>query len=175
MDGHIAFLLAAVVVQLFLAADEVRSLVSADDTIGHLHTLSTDVIGLISTLLTAVYGHRLRRIRRSLRRVERSLQVDIGGGGGGGVDVADGAGRSVPVYCNRAWLAAAVAAFGYLKFSQLMQSNGGEQGAYVTAAVALICTVSMAGNYYVIVMFVDHVLLTKRSDNHHASSYIDLI
>lgn len=157
MDGHVALLLAAVVVQLFLAADEVRSLVSADDAIGHLHTLSTDVTGVISTLLTAAYGHRLRRVRHSLRRVERSLQIDIGSGGG------CGGGGSVPVYRNRAWLAAAVAAFGYLKFGQLMQSNGGEQGAFATAVTALLCTASMAGNYYVIVMFVDHVLLTKRS------------
>lgn len=174
MDGHVAFLLAAVAVQLFLAADEVRSLMLADDAMGHLHTLSTDVIGVISTLLTAVYSHRLRRVRHSLRRVERSLQIDFGGGGVIGIRDGGGGGGgcwSVPVYCNRAWLAAAVTAFGYLKYGQLMQSDdvgGGEQGVYATVASAVLCTVSMAGNYYVIVMFVDHVLLMKRSVYDHS-------
>lgn len=162
MDGQAAILTAAIAVQLYSATDEVRSLL-ADDTVGHLQTLSMNAVSVISTLLTVVRTVRLRRIRRSMRRVERSLQAPPATDGFPGTD-----GRHWPAeYRSRACLAVAVTVFGYLKYGQLMFESaagggGGGGNAYTTAAVALLRTVSVAGNYYVTVMFVDHVILAKR-------------
>lgn len=151
-----------IAVQLYSAFDEIRSLLDDEDTAVHLQTLSTNAIGVGSTLLTALHGARLRRIRCTLHRVERSLHGtatvaddDISGHGG--------AGGWTYGYHARAWLTLAVAAYSYLKYCQLTVSGGYGKSAYVTAAVTLLRTVSMAGHYYVTVMYVGHVFLVKRS------------
>lgn len=157
MDGQTAILTAVIVVQLYSTADEVRSLLADNDSVGHLQTLSTNAVSVISTSLTVACGVRLRRIRCSLERVEQSLQLSAAVN-----NVARVTSCRWPVeYRNRAWLAVAVTAFGYLKYGQLMESKFAEN-AYKTAAVALLSTVSVAGNCYVTVMFVDYVELAKR-------------
>lgn len=157
MDGHTAILTAFVVVQLYSAADEIRSMLTDDETVGHLQTLSANTVSVISTSLTVACGVRLRRVRGSLERIERSLQLPAPVD-----DVAGLAGCHWPVeYRNRAWLTAAVTAFGCLKYGQLTESKF-SGNAYRTATVALLSTVSVAGKYYVTVMFVDHVELAKR-------------
>lgn len=165
MDGHSALLWAAIAVQLYSAVDEVRSLLlmgtdgggggggdddDDDDVASHLQTLSTNTISAISTLLTVVRGAQLRRTRQSLDRIERSLRT-VGATGTGGR-------RHV-----RVWSALAVAAFGYLKYGQLTETRGTAGKPYASVVAALVCTVSAAGNYYVTVMFVDHVILANRS------------
>lgn len=158
MDSQTTMLTAVIAIQLYSAADEVRSLLADNDSIGHFQTLSTNAVSVISTLLTVACRVRLRRIRCSLERVEQSLQPSAAMVN----DVARVTGYHWPVeYCNRAWLTVAVTAFGFLKYGQLMESNVGGN-AYKTAVVALIRTVSVAGNYYVTVMFVDQVVLAKR-------------
>lgn len=156
MDGHVMLLCIVIVAQIYLATDEVKSLLDDKDVVGHLHTLSTNAISVISTSLTALCTARLRLIRHSLERVEKSLQM-------------------VTVYHNhrgrprwtinfrvRGCLIIAVAMFGYLKYGQLQMQSGQEKNAYTTVVVAVLCTTSMAGNYYVTVMFVEHVFFAKR-------------
>lgn len=153
MDGNTALLCVVIVVQLYTAVAEVRSLLAADgDDITHLDTLSRNAIDVISTLLTAAYGTRLRKLRRSLRNVERTLRH-------GGVGVGS---RWPAELRTRAWLTGAAVLFGYLKYGQLTESGVGDS-ASGRAAEALLRTVSTAGNYYVTVMFVDYVLLARRS------------
>lgn len=159
MNDHVTLFIAVIAVQLYSAFDEIRSLLVDEELAVHLQTLSTNAIGVCSTLLTVVHNVRLRRIRCTLDRVERSLQ--------GTATVADdrinGHSGTVPWTCGyhaKAWLALAVAAYGYLKYCQLTVSG---KSAYVTAAVTLLRTVSMAGHYYVTVMYVCHVFLVKRS------------
>lgn len=155
MDGNTALLCVVIAVQLYTAVAEVRSLLAADgDYITHLDTLSRNAIDVISTLLTAAYGTRLRKLRRSLRGVERTLRH-----GGFGVGVG---GRWPAELRTRAWLTGAAVLFGYLKYGQLTESGVGVS-ASGRAAEALLRTVSTAGNYYVTVMFVDCVLLARRS------------
>ncbi|VVC36516.1 Hypothetical protein CINCED_3A008827 [Cinara cedri] len=160
MNDHVAFLTAVIAVQLYSAFDEIRSLLVDEELAVHLQTLSANAIGVISTLLTAVYSARLRRIRCTLDRVERSLQQTVAVDGGNDNDGA----VSWPFgYRARASLALAIVTFGYLKYGQLAASSGVDASAYVTVAVTLLRTVSMAGHYYVTVMFVGHVYLVKRS------------
>jgi len=152
MDGRTALLSAIVAVQLLSAAYEVRSLLADGKTAGHIQTLLTNAVSMFSTLSTTVCGVRLRRVRRSLYGVERELRTP------GDQMVAGADGRR-----TRAWLLAAVAGYGYLKYGQLMELADGGANVWTTAAVALLRSVSAAGNYYVTVIFVDHVFLAKRS------------
>lgn len=156
MDGNTALLCVVIAVQLYTAVAEVRSLLAADgDDISHLDTLSRNAIDVISTSLTAACGARLRKLRRSLHSVERTLRH-----GGFGVDVGGG-GRWPAELRTRAWLTGAAVLFGYLKYGQLTESGVGHS-ASGRATEALLRTVSTAGNYYVTVMFIDHVLLARR-------------
>lgn len=155
MDCRTALLSAAVAVQLFSAVDEVRTLLADEKAVGHMQTLLTNVVSVVSTVLTVACGDRLRRVRRSLDRVEQSVRPVRDA-----VDAADGRSRT------RAWLAAAVVAFGYLKYGQLTVSDSGRavgENAYANAAVASLRTISVAGNYYVTAIFVDHVTSARRS------------
>lgn len=151
MDRHATLLLAVMAVQLYSATDEVWSMLAdMDDATSHLQTMSTNAVGVLSTVLTAMCSVRLRRVRGSLDRVERTLQP-------GPVD-----GHDWPTERRaRAWLVAAVAAFGYLKYAQLIESDD-DKRSFTAAGKALLRTMSAAGNYYVSVMFIDHVLLAKR-------------
>lgn len=163
MDGHTVFLLAIIAVQLYSVANEIRSLMDSDDASGYFQTLSTNGINVICTSLTAMYATRLHRIRHSLSRIERSLQntvVDVRNNNDNVEDSPDGA-RWPVRYQTRAWLMLAAAVFGYLKYGQLMESGSGNN-AYATAITALLQTVSMFGNYYVTVMFVDYVSFARR-------------
>lgn len=159
MDGHVVLLCIAISVQVYLAADEVTSVLDDKDVVGHLHTLSTNAINVISTTVTALCTVRLRRIRHSLERVERSLQMVA-------VDHRRHRGCDRPRwpvnYRIRALLTLAVTVFGYLKYGQLRMQVDQEKNAYATVAVALLCTTSMTGNYYVTVMFVEYVFFAKR-------------
>lgn len=160
MDLRTASLSAVIAVQLLSAADEVRSLLTDDKAVGHMQTLLTNAVNVINGLLTAAYSARLRCVRRSLNRVEQYVQQQqqqqqlLR-------NTADE--RWHVRYRTAAWLMTAVTAFSYLKYGQLVELDGGD--AFVTAAVALLRTASAAGNYYVTVIFVDHVLLAKRSVN----------
>lgn len=154
MDVHVVLLFAIIFVQLYSIIDEIRSLLINQNVTNHLLALSTNLISLISTILTAVCSYRLRRIRKSLWRVEQSLQIAINKHKVNGCWSFE--------YRARAWLTVAVLVFGYLKYGQLLEFNGEDQR-YATIAVTLLRTISMAGNYYVTLMFVDHVFLAKRS------------
>ncbi|XP_060846613.1 uncharacterized protein LOC132926283 [Rhopalosiphum padi] len=160
MNGH-AVLFAIIAVQFYLAFDEVRSMWMDDDNAGDgnsLHTVSTNAIGAISMLLTVAFGVRLRHVQHSLSRVERSLQVANNQNGECAGVVATG--RWSIEYRTRAWLALAVVVFGYLKYGLLMEY--GRKNAIASAVVALLSTISIVGNYYVTLVFVDHVFFAKR-------------
>lgn len=158
MDGRTALLSAAVAVQLFSAVDEVRTLLADENAVGHMQTLLTNAVSVVSTVLTAACGDRLRRVRGSMDSVEQSVRPARR-------DAADGRSRGRGRR-TRAWLAVAVVAFGYLKYGQLSASNGDRavgETAYADAAVASLRTVSVAGNYYATAVFVDHVTSARRS------------
>ncbi|KAF0771009.1 Gustatory receptor [Aphis craccivora] len=151
-------LYAVIVVQMYLMFDEVRSMyVYNDGTSNSMHTLLTNAIGAISTLLTAVFKVRLRHIQHSLSRLERSLQAK--GDGGECVGVVTSGHWSIE-YRTRVWLALAVVLFGYLKYGMLMED--GRKDVSASVVVALLNTISIAGNYYVTLLFVDHVFFAKR-------------
>lgn len=160
MNGHTVLLFAIIAVQLYLAFDEVRSMWDGNDRTHHLHMLSTNMIGAISIFLTALYSVRLRQIQHSLSRVEWSLHVKDDHYRGQCDDVVAVGHWSIE-YRTRGWLALAVVVFGYLKYGLLMEY--GRKSMHVSAFMALLSTISLAGNYYVTLMFVDHVFFAKRS------------
>ncbi|XP_025191200.1 uncharacterized protein LOC112591573 [Melanaphis sacchari] len=163
MVRRTVLLLAIIAVQSYLAFEEVRSIWFDDDYDHHysasMNSLSMNAINAISTLLTVVFGVRLRRIQHSLSRMERSLQTKGDADGGQCVDVVTSGFRSIE-YRAPAWLALAVVVFGYLKYGMLMKH--GRKTAFRSATVALLSTISIAGNYYVTLKFVDHVYFAKR-------------
>lgn len=160
MDGHTTFLLTIIAVQFYLTTEEIRSLMANGDASGHLQTLSTNAINVISTSLTAMYSTRLRRIRHSFGRIDRSLQITVVDDHHIHGDWPDGK-RWAVRYQPRAWLMLATIVFGYLKYGQLVESDS-DNNAYALAITALLQTLSMTGNYYVTVMFLDHVSFAKR-------------
>jgi len=168
MNGHTVLLFTIIAVQLYLAFDEVRSMWFEDDGTNHLHTLSTNMIGAISIFLTALCSVRLRHVQHSLSRVERSLHVKDNHNLNQ-LDNVVAVGHWSIEYRTRGWLALAIVVFGYLKYGLLMEHR--RKSTYESAVVALLSTISLAGNYYVTLMFVDHVFFAKRS----VTTYIGII
>lgn len=101
---------------------------------------------------------RLRGIRNSLGRVERSLQTSVA------ICDCHSCDSVWSEKGNRTWLALAIIVFGYLKHGQLVAMNryGYSEDSYAEVASAVLRTGSIAGNYYVTIMFMDHVFLAKR-------------
>lgn len=169
MNFQTVLLLAIIPVQLYLVFDEVQLMWVDDDRTIHLHSVSTDMIGAISILLTAMCSVRLRHIQHSLSRVQRSLQIKVDNRGQQADVVA--VGHWSIKYRTRGWLVPAVIMFGYLKYGWLMEH--GEKTAQ-SGIVALLSTISLAGNYYVTLMFVDHVFFAKRSVTQVIQPVLDL-
>jgi len=124
----------------------------------HLHFVSTNIIGAVSILLTAMCGVQLRHIQHSLSRVQRSLQIKVNNRDQHADVVA--VGHWSIEYRTRGWLVLVVVVFGYLKYGVLMDHGKSVQ---LSAVLALLSTISLAGNCYVMLMFVDHVFFAKRS------------
>ncbi|KAL5238124.1 hypothetical protein ACI65C_005534 [Semiaphis heraclei] len=158
MNSHTVILFAIIAVQLYLTFDEVWLMWVNDDGTNHVHTLSTNMIGAISIFLTAVYTTRLRQVQHSLSHVEQSLQIKSDNIGQR-TDVVEVGQWSIE-YRTRVWLTLAAVMYGYLKYGMLMKL--GRKTARASALLALLSTISLAGNYYVTLMFVDHVFFAKR-------------
>lgn len=159
MNGSTVLLFAIMSVQLYMTFDQVLLLMAADSWNSHIHLLSTNIVGSISALVTAVYTARLRHIQHSLSHVEQSLQIkDDNRGQRTDVVVV---GQWSIGYRTRGLLALAVIVYNYLMYSMMVEYA--QQTARQSALLTLLCTISLTGNYYVTFMFVDHVFYAKRS------------